>query len=267
MKISISYENSCVLYLTDTNWDKYKEEEKIYNNLLFIGPVTIVEDNWLYGCTSLVNVDFRGLNNLRAVDNYWLSYCFSLVNIDFTGLNQLISVGDNWLYMSSVLLNVDFRGLNNLKEVGSYWLDNCFILVNIDFTGLTVLQEVGNNWLYGCKNLVSVNFTELISLEKVGSLFLAEIDLENVYLIGLNNTFRKQLGLPPNTSSFNFKKKSSIKRKSSKKKSPIRRKSSKKSLLLEESQVKNKLYRFKLINLSYVYAFFFYIRDKYKKTF
>ena len=73
LKITISYEDSCVLYLTNTNWDQYKEEEQKYKNLLFIGPVTTVGSNWLSGYDHLVSVDFRGLNNLQTVSHYWLT--------------------------------------------------------------------------------------------------------------------------------------------------------------------------------------------------
>ena len=34
LQISISYEDSCVLYLTDSNWYKYKQEEKTYKKIL-----------------------------------------------------------------------------------------------------------------------------------------------------------------------------------------------------------------------------------------
>jgi predicted NAD-dependent protein-ADP-ribosyltransferase YbiA (DUF1768 family) len=191
LKITISYEDSCVLYLTNTNWDKYKEEEQQYNNLLFIGPVTHIGENWLSACKNLINVDFRGLNNLQTVGDQWLFECDNLITIDFTGLNSLQEVGNEWLRLCGTLVTVDFTGLTSLEEVGDQWLFECDNLITIDFTGLNNLQEVGDNWLCACHSLVSVNFRGLSSLQQVGDMWLFECDnLITIDFTGLNNLQR-----------------------------------------------------------------------------
>ena len=124
LKISISYkeDSSCVLYLTDSNWDKYTKEEQRYKNLLFIGPVTNIGDFWLSDCRHLVSVDFIGLTSLTSVGHLWLTGCKKLSNVNFTGLNNLQRVRDNWLSHCKKLINVNFTTLSLLTSVGTHWL-------------------------------------------------------------------------------------------------------------------------------------------------
>ena len=198
LKITISYpaEDSCVLYLTNTNWDQYKEEEKRYKNLLFIGPVTTV-GNFLVGLIRLISVDFTGLTRLTTVGGYFLYNCDSLVTIDFTGLTRLTTVGGYFLYNCNSLVSIDFRGLTQLTTVGAFlnvcnslvsidfrgltqlklttvggFLTSCENLVSVDFRGLISLTTISGNFLGGCNNLVSIDFTGLTSLTTVGGYFL-----------------------------------------------------------------------------------------------
>ncbi len=47
-KIVIYYADSCVLYITNKNWNLYKKEERTYKNILFMGPVDTIRNNWIY---------------------------------------------------------------------------------------------------------------------------------------------------------------------------------------------------------------------------
>ena len=48
-EITISYKDSIIIYLTDNNWYKYREQYK-FKNLLFFGTVEVIGNDWLKNC-------------------------------------------------------------------------------------------------------------------------------------------------------------------------------------------------------------------------
>ena len=211
-KIVISYKNICVLYLTNSNWNNYEEEEHQYTHILFTGPVTNIGIGWLSNSQNLVNVDFNGLTSLQTISHRWLYRCKKLVNLDFNGLTSLQTVGDdflaecqlknidfngltslqivgdNWLSYCDWLLNIDFKGLTSLKTVGNDWLRQCGRIVNLDFNGLTSLQTVDSNWILNCAELENIDFNGLTSLQTVGNFWLhLSLKLINVDFNGLTS--------------------------------------------------------------------------------
>ncbi len=233
LKIIISYKNSCVLYLTNTNWNTYNQEEKKYNNLLFMGPVTNIGSDWLFYSKNL-NIDFTGLTSLEKVGNNWLFYCKNLVNVNVTCLTSLQEVGDNWLNNCHKLTSINFRGLTNLQTVGNFWLCECTKLLSVDFRGLTSLKTIGNYWCYQCNDLKNIYVNKDINPNIKDKLEILSEDTD--VTVNFNFSVKKKSPIRRKSS----KKKSPIRRKSSKKKSPIRRKLSKKKSPIRRKSSKKK---------------------------
>jgi hypothetical protein len=114
-KISICYEEEIVMYITDSNWNKYKKEYNEYKKIILFGPVQSIGDNWLCCCKKLESINFLGLYKLKYIGDYWLSFCRELKVVNFIGLKNLIHVGYNWLNSSNKLLIFDFSLLSGLS--------------------------------------------------------------------------------------------------------------------------------------------------------
>jgi hypothetical protein len=114
-KIIISYEYEAIIFITDSNWNKYKKEYNYYKKIIFIGPVETIGDNWLYCSKKLENVYFLHLYNLKYIGDYWLSFCRKLNTVNFIGLPNLVYVGYNWLNSSNKLAIFDFSVLTSIS--------------------------------------------------------------------------------------------------------------------------------------------------------
>jgi hypothetical protein len=114
-KIIISYEYEAIIFITDSNWNKYKKEYNYYKKIIFIGPVETIGDNWLYFCENLENVYFLHLYNLKYIGDYWLSLCRKLDTVNFSGLPNLVYVGYSWLNSSNKLAIFDFSVLTSIS--------------------------------------------------------------------------------------------------------------------------------------------------------
>ena len=114
-KVSICYEEEIVMYITDSNWNKYKKEYNEYKKIILFGPVESIGDNWLCCCKKLESINFLGLNGLKYIGDYWLSFCSELKVVNFIGLSNLVYVGYNWLNSSNKLLIFDFSLLSGLS--------------------------------------------------------------------------------------------------------------------------------------------------------
>ena len=88
---------------------------------------------FLYGCSSLEEVDLSPLSNVREVGHSFLFGCSSLKEVDLSPLSNVQGVGYDFLRGCLSLKEVDLRPLSNMQMRGGDWLilEECSSLIRV----------------------------------------------------------------------------------------------------------------------------------------
>ena len=132
-----------------------------------------IDDDFLSGCSGLVDIDLSGLSVLRSIGDDFLSRCTGLVSIDLSELSGLRSIGDNFLYNCSGLTGIDLSGMSGLRSIGDNFLNECWVLNDVNLSGLSDVRSIGNDFLFGCSELIEIDLSSMTSVTSIGKGFLS----------------------------------------------------------------------------------------------
>ena len=151
IQISSRNDNGVILFITDDNWHLYNYYQTQYTNIVFIGPVINIGNQWLSGSRLLSSVYFC-LPKLVSIGSSMLFGCENINYIDFTGLHTLQQIGkdmtdDNFMNNtrtnnSTILFNYNNVIVNNSKWCYAYGLKP------VEFTGTGELKYSNKEWIF-----------------------------------------------------------------------------------------------------------------------
>ena len=152
---------------------------------LSAATVTLIENYFLYNCSSLTAVDLSSFNSLTHIGDSFLNGCIGLTAVDLSSLNSLTDVGIYFLMGCRSLISVDLSSFTSLTHVGHWFLSDCRSLTSVDLSSLSSLTHIEDGFLQDCSKLSSLNLSSLSNVTHIGSEGFCEgTNLQTIHLSG-----------------------------------------------------------------------------------